>query len=557
MRKLLLLFFFSVNFLILPSAVADTTIIDTITQQQAQDLKIQVPPNTTPGSHTLLIEVLNSDGSSFSKKEIQFCMDLNGIVHWDNNCPGVAPIADTSTLAKIRDVNQLPAYSPLQEPKKTADKTVVALAVLTAIGVGGAAASAGGGSGQGDLETIDLEELEYVEREEQWGDRKGPWRTPMTPLTDGFFARFILRVSRFSPLLARASNDGNYLRALLGSLALPIYFGAIVSAVAVAASRQFQAMPPKEFGLVILMAFGSVDALAGMLAAITLFLATLVTGHIYTFNGLLTMIGVGGICYAPTLIGNFFRPFRRLINDKESAWERLADYAISPILTGWIVSNMVGGLNGLGGKQFEIATHTVSLMQISMGLIIIRLIFEDIATYLFPGRLNATRAQMQDPVRFQPAVSLFIRAAVFFIAAQPFVGNSIQLWFGTILFITPYFIEAGMGPNFPKVGKLGAWLPGNSLEILYLVIVGGLLAAWNQKLLPNPKDFLMWGFVILGLPAFTLGILWGFAEEDSENKWQERKFGRISYRIGGVVVFTLILLLAKGVDLAGYLYRLF
>jgi hypothetical protein len=138
MRKFLLLVLMFLNLSVLPSWSAENVIIDRITAAEAEELDIQIPDDVPPGFHSVEIEVYD-DGGTLSVQEIVFCKNLTGEVRWDNECPDVTELWAYEDLIKIKERENLPAYSPAQEPERSKDLAVAAFAALAALTVVGAA----------------------------------------------------------------------------------------------------------------------------------------------------------------------------------------------------------------------------------------------------------------------------------------------------------------------------------------------------------------------------------------------------------------------------------
>jgi hypothetical protein len=68
----------------------------------------------------------------------------------------------------------------------------------------------------------------------------------------------------------------------------------------------------------------------------------------------------------------------------------------------------------------------------------------------------------------------------------------------------------------------------------------------------NPETFLKWNFVVMALPGFALHYLDAITDSPSTD-WRTTQAGRLIYRLGGVMVFILMVLMVRGVDLAGWL----
>ena len=87
-RKLLLATLFILQLSILPSWGSDTVIIDRLTVAEAEELNIDIPSETPPGYHEVVIEVSDATGV-LDQKILTFCKDLDGNIDWASNCPNL------------------------------------------------------------------------------------------------------------------------------------------------------------------------------------------------------------------------------------------------------------------------------------------------------------------------------------------------------------------------------------------------------------------------------------------------------------------------------------
>ena len=140
MRKLLLASLFILQLSILPSWGAETVLIDRLTTSEAEELNIEIPAETPPGYHEVIIEVSDNFGV-VEQKILTFCKGLDGTIDWASDCPGLAEISSAEELRNITSREDLPEYDPAQEPEKSKDLQVAAFAVLAALSAGGAAAA--------------------------------------------------------------------------------------------------------------------------------------------------------------------------------------------------------------------------------------------------------------------------------------------------------------------------------------------------------------------------------------------------------------------------------
>jgi hypothetical protein len=366
-----------------------------------------------------------------------------------------------------------------------------------------------------------------------------------------------LRVSKASPLLSRILIDANYLRAMFGSVsALTIPFGFILGAQAVVSAHS-QAMPPAWNIMAAMLVLGLVDAFAGLISTVVFVFGVLVAGNVNNLSQLLTLLAYMAICASPAIIAGSFRPLRRRIESKEHPWERLTDYVLASILTGWTISKFVGTLNIIAGKQLPISGHTSEIGLIIGIAVLIRMLSEDLSTFLYPRRTSKLVVMLEQPSKRQQYVSLFLKGAIFAIVMETFVGINIQLFLGTLFFILPNILKLSAVHILPKSRLLHFAIPKGAMKIVAMTVFGTLFAALSKKLFTTPHDFLTWGFVLLSLPGFVLSLL-GLVSDDKNYKGiKGHEFGRWVYRIGGPVVLFLIVQIVLGHDILALIKRAF
>ena len=147
------------------------------------------------------------------------------------------------------------------------------------------------------------------------------------------------------------------------------------------------------------------------------------------------------------------------------------------------------------------------------------------------------------------SLAIAFKTAVFAFLAEPFIGNSIQLWLGIILFLLPKIVSITIAGRLPKSRTIYKALPKGALKIVVMVFVGTLFARWVQSFYQDPTQFLRWGFVILGLPGLILQFANFFADRSAPSNWKYEGTGRFFYRAGGVIIFFLIVEIALGKNL--------
>jgi hypothetical protein len=553
MKKILLLAIIFLNFSVLPSsAVEQKVVIDRLTQSEAEDLDIEIPDDVPPGFHSITIEVYDDNGT-VSQKEIEFCKDEKGVVQWDNKCPNLnleeepAPV-DPEPVKAIKV--GLQPYDPLDDPETTKGLHLAGFAALAALtSIKRNEKQSDEEQDQESLQSVSSGALKLLKNEPGKGDLSNTWDNRFTDNTDFAFVSLAHRFNRFSPLLTRTIQDGNTVRAMLGSwAALLMPIGLILGIIAVIDTGG-QSLPPVWTIVALIMAVAIFDAFAGLVAGFVFFLAALVTGNITNRPELLTTIGVMVLFFAPALLASAFRPFRRLVRNQDDMWERITDYALGTLLTFWVITKMVAAMNGLARLELPITDYGTELALIAAGLLLIRVALEDIAVEQYPMRLRALHVEIKKPSQSQKVRSLAFKIFVFFIMAAPFVGSTLNLVLGTLLFAIPQITSLSLEDNLPKK-KL--YLPKGVLKTVVMIFVMALASNMIEGAFSSPEAFLKWSFVVMALPGFILHYLDAITDTP-EGDWKTTEKGRMIYRIGGVVIFILMVLVVRGVDIASWL----
>ena len=553
MKKILLLAIILLNFSVLPGFAAEQkVVIDRLTQSEAEDLDIEVPDDVPPGFHSITIEVYD-DGGTVSQKEVEFCKDEKGVVQWDNKCPNLKLDVEPAPVEPepIKEVTTgLQPYDPLSDPETTKGLHLAGFAALAALtSIKRNEKQSDEEQDQESLQSVSSGALKLLKNEPGKGDLSKTWDNKLTDESDFVFVSLAHRFNRFSPLLTRTVQDGNTIRAIIGSwagLLMPI---GLILGIAAAVNTGGQALPP-AWGLVaLIMAVAIYDAFAGFIAGTVFFLAALLTGNITNRPEFLTAIGVMVLFFAPALLASAFRPFRRLVRNQDDMWERITDYALGTLLTFWVITKMVAAMNGLARLELPITNYGTELALIAAVLLVVRVALEDVAVEHYPMRLRALHVEIRKPSQNQKIRSLAFKIFVFFIMAAPFVGSLLNLVLGTILFAIPQITSLSLEDNLPKK-KL--YLPKGVFKTVVMIFVMALASNLIEGAFSSPEAFLKWSFVVMALPGFILHYLDAITDTP-ETDWKTTENGRKIYRIGGVVIFVLMVLVVKGVDIASWL----
>lgn len=533
------------NLFAFPALATDRIIVDQIAKSDAEKLELQIPEDTPPGPGQVTIEITNADGSVAGTGYADFCKDLDGIINWNSPCSNITPIASLTELEAVTNRENLPNYDPAQEPIKNGKSILAGLAALALMG----------STTKDDEEEKEKEELEFVEgaelqdveSEPQWGDESNLWRHRYTELVDVFFLNLARKTSPNSPLFARKLSDGAYLRAMIGSLATVTYPIALLLGFIAAASVKFQAIPPKWSLIAALLFISTLDGFAGLGAASIFFFGTLLTGNITMRSEIMTVLGVCLLMIAPPLIASSIRPLRR-VNDSDKLWERATDYALITLLSGWTVKNIVGSLNSLAHTQFAVTYYASKLGLIVAVAVVIRLALEDLAVRAFPVRLASVTPEKLPQTTLSTRISKAWKFYIFFVVASAYVGFNIKLVIGTFIYFLPMIIDQ-IGFKFEHRFGFLYWLtPRGAFKILAMIFIGGFFAIWMQSLFHSPRAYLAWSFAVLTIPGFVFKLFALFGKKPAAD-WKSEPLGQWVYKVGGLVVFLLLALMVKGVDL--------
>ena len=583
MKKILLIAIFLIQITILPSWAADNVVIDRATQNEAEQLDIEIPEETPAGFHQVVIEV-SDDAGIVSEKTLYFCKNLQGEVKWDNDCPDLkqpeTPSAEPGPEEMVAEPASitLPSYKPTDDPKSTQSLQIAAFALLSALGAGAASSTNRNLQSQSPNQSARREDLDDSDNEGEYeksddsddlssvsagglgrivrtmgrGDRSNTWRHPRTDSVDDFYSKTATKISSFSPLLARSILDNTYLRAIIGSFATLLTPLAVLLGVIAVLNAGGAALPPTLWIVISIACLAAFDASSGLIAAAIFAFGVLLNDNIFSRDQFLTVCGIFIIFFAPALIASAIRPFRRLVKDGDDRWERLSDYLLTGLLSFWAIEKIIGALNGLSGFVLPISSQATTIAAFTAATIVIRIALEDLATYQYPVRLNKVMVDLKEPSKYQQVISLEIKAFVFVMLAIPFVGFNIQLLLGTILFLIPSIANLTFVSRLPKFPGIHRILPKGVFRIVVMIFIGSAFAKWVESRFSNPADYIAWSFVILTIPGLILKFVGDMAKKPRVD-WKTSDVGRWLYRIAGVAVFLIMIQVVRGIDITTWI----
>jgi len=570
-KKLALAMLVAITFLVMPDSFAKENVQlfdQVLTDAEAQQLNIVVPADTDPGYHVIRMQIYD-DGGVLSEKKIPFCKRLDGRVNWNNICPGMDPVLPKDELILIKWRGSLPLYHAGMEPKKQSKTMVAIFAALALIatgtrsltqvkvntaGVSDADLAKKHGAERDDPGSLEINEtgkIGSIQENKKWGDRSWIWRFPGHAKVDYFFDLIPLKIDRISPLAARAMTDGDWLRAIFGSLTLLVYGAGIWAGYTAAASTGFQALPPSMNWVIVLAAFGIMDAFAGLMVSVTFAISIAAHGYFDSVSAGITVVVLSIAFSAPALIASAFRPFRRETLKKGDRWELLTDIALVSLLGGWALKNLIVMLPAISRLQLPISEYANQIGIAGGLLIFIRVCGENIGIRVFPRRINDVTTDFETPSKFQRLVALTVRSAIFYFAASQFIGRDAFVAIGAAFFAFPQLLAIVGGSKIKKYKWLQVLTPHGTILAISIVFIGYFATAYVQQFFTSTLAFFRVSFLALMAPVFLAAMASLFSNEDTLRDWNKNFWNKAIYRLAGIAIYCVLTLIVFGVDVPG------
>ena len=477
------------------------------------------------------------------------------------NANGGSKIAEGGAITTVNggvgSRSTLPPYNIQARPQRALDTSVASLALLGLISGAASAASRASRRNEDEiaaLESIDYDDLERIEGFEEYGDRSKSWRWPNVAWTiwaERFTHVIATQVNRISPLAGRMAMDGSYLRAMYGVFSLLTWISALGLGVLTILETHGQALPPKPLTVLALIAIGTLDAGAGLLASLVVLIGTAALGGFTNLPEARTTIGLSLMWIAPALIAAAARPLRRprpiTFEGPDQAryqWERAGDFVVGPLLAGFTVRTLIQGLPALAGLHLPLANYATQFSLLTIFFVLLRYGLEEQASNNYPMRLRIVEThELRETYKALRHVAIAIRLILFVLVALPFVGSSWQLYAGAAMFIAPSLITS-YAKNLPQLPSLTKILPTRVPQFTLVLTIGAIVSASASTLFKGEATA-RWGFLLLSIPTFAFAILNGFiGKREGEDYWFNRALFTWVYRIGAIFVIGAAIFLA-------------
>jgi len=374
------------------------------------------------------------------------------------------------------------------------------------------------------------------------GNKRDVYSPPVLQSLDQFLQRIPSRLATTQQLLARIVHDAVYLRALTGVGGAVFAFVGIVVGFLAAQSANFAGQSPSFVWLAALVVLGSLDALSGGLAALTIVITTGIAGGLNSTDSIRGLLGLTVMCFAIPLVASTTRPFRRAASDSvDRLWKRACDLVLIAVFGAWAAGAMYDALPGLYGFTSSAAGRTTTIQLLVLGTLVLRFGLESLATRVTGQRLTyLVGATLPDTTQGRTVLSILVRTIIMVFVAEAFIGNNIALWIGAGMYAIPKLI-ATRAEHFPKSALLNTWLPSGLLRTVVMLFVARWWASNISAFSEDPSTQLQAAFVLLGIPALVLTSLGWFA--GGGRKWRSTPVSKVL----GIVVLAIGVLTVRGV----------
>jgi len=432
---------------------------------------------------------------------------------------------------------------------------LIAIAALASIST--SAATSSSGSATPRPESPDAPELLRARKERRFAttNRVGRFFQGSVISMDrwAFFTAklpaLIRKVGKRSSVAATSIGDADYLRAVLGIFTLLFYPAAILIGVLEFNSLTKETLPiPGTTWLIAALVIGCLDSLAGAISALTFILLTVICNlgnaniNWLTFIGTLVFIFI--LSTGPALFAGALRRFDGVHTNRKGKWERLVDYALSPIVTAWVVWKGLELLPKISEKK-EVLNWADNINKIAVIIsisIFIRYFIEGFVAKHFAERINEIVTE-SIPMQSQSKINLHIRKAfwitliAYLLLVPETVSDKIMLLVFLSLLLPAVTLSFGIKPtdSIAKFNIIG------TPRLVFLLCTGlALSSIFTSKGVESNLGL----FIVLAFgPILYFNLMEALTESNLKSPayFYQTRIGRFLYRAGSVLLYIFII----------------
>jgi len=359
----------------------------------------------------------------------------------------------------------------------------------------------------------------------------------------------IRRVGKFSSVAATSIGDADYLRAVLGIFSILIYPAAIlIGYFEFNSSTTEVSSIPSATWLIAALILGCFDSLAGAITASTFGLLSVQENLTNASVNWLTLIGTLVIIFilstGPALFAGALRRFDGIHNNRKGRWERLVDYALSPLVTAWVVWKGLELLPKISKEEIAKWPENIDKIAVIVFIcVVIRYFLEGYVAKHFTERINEIVTE-SIPLQKSPKILLHVRKGIWIslisyllLVPEP-VSNNIMWLILPLLLIPAITLCFGIKPT-DKLAKFN--IIGTPRLVFLLLASLGLNIIFTSRGIDNNT----WLFVFLAFaPIFYFNLIEALTESflRSPAYFYQTAGGRFLYRLGSILLYFFILI---------------
>jgi len=351
-----------------------------------------------------------------------------------------------------------------------------------------------------------------------------------------------------SAVVATSIGDADYLRAVLGIFSLLVYPAAILIGALEFSSLTKETLPipsPTWLGLAIII--GCFDSLAGAISAITFFSLAVLSNlgdtsiDWPTFIGSLFIICI--LSTGPALFAGALRRFDGMYTIRKGKWERLVDYALSPIVTAWVVWKGLELLPKI--SETDIPNWSIDIRNIGVVVficILLRYFLEGLVAKHFAERINEIVTE-SIPMQKWAHIALHIRKGMwisltaYLLLVPEIISAKVMLLIFFILLLpaVTHIFRIEPVDRFAKFNIIG------TPRLVFLLCTG---LALNSIFANKSEDTNLGLYIFIAFaPILYFNLMEALTESHLKSPvyFYKTRSGRLLYRLGSVLLYIFML----------------
>ena len=351
-----------------------------------------------------------------------------------------------------------------------------------------------------------------------------------------------------SAVVATSIGDADYLRAVLGIFSLLIYPVAIIIGALEFTSLVEETSPiPGTTWLVLAIVIGCFDSLAGAVSAITFILLTVLanleTANIDWLTFIGTLVFIFMISTGPALFAGALRRFDGVHTNRKGKWERLVDYALSPIVTAWVVWKGLELLPKISELEVLNWADDIKTMAVIVFIsIFLRYFLEGFVAENFSERINEIVTE-SIPMQKLPHIALHIRKGVWIssTAYLLLVPEPISKQIMLLLFFMLLLPAVTHGFGIKSVDNIAKFNIIGTPRLVFMLCTG---LALNSIFDTNSVDTNLGLYIFIAFaPILYFNLMEALTESHikSPTYFYQTRNGNLLYRAGSVLLYVFIL----------------